>query len=101
MVTESILNKKLSLPKLSRNTLMAIVILLFVVGLFYWFQYRPSKIRSSCVEEASQEAKELLTTKAKLPGGEEYEEASVRNLFLEDDYDFYYLNCLNSKGLSE
>ena len=60
---------------------MVIILGLFLVGSwFYWFQYRPSKIRSYCAWAVRWEE-----------GGPQCR--------TEKCYDFRYKECLHSKGL--
>ena len=35
---------------------LLVIVLLLIVGSFYWFELRPSNIRSSCQAKATQEA---------------------------------------------
>lgn len=66
-----------------KNKFLYILLILFLIlGLFYWFQIRPSNIRSYC-------------------------DWSVRwgpdkpsNSQIEKKYDFLYKSCLRSKGIS-
>ena len=62
-----------------------IALLIFLIALwFYWFQYRPSMIRSNC------------DSQAKLSARVKY---NKDNKFLEKDYDSYFRFCMNENGL--
>ena len=86
MPSESIWNKKISLPKMNRITKLAILVLLILGSWFYWFQYRPSKIRAECAEKA----KEFIRDSKDLSFSEGIA-----------GYELVYKNCLRSKGISE
>jgi len=61
---------------------LGLVFLLFI-GWFYWFQWRPTRIRSYC-------AKEVATM---LSGSDR----TITNF--QKTYDLFYESCLNQKGL--
>lgn len=79
---------------------------IFVLGWFYWFQYRPSDIRKTCHQESIQHAQDLLKKKAKLQyeleiaGVNYYQEGAKENLYYEEDYQNLYKDCLHAKGLN-
>ena len=68
--------------KLKQDKLIVIIIITILVGLFYWFQLRPSLIVKSCNKEAVKKASEIQN------GNEAIE-----------IYDARYKSCLRSKGL--
>ena len=68
------------LTKKSKNVLLTIVgVAIIAAGLFYWFQVRPSTIRSECADIAR-------TKTIKSEGSMKY-------------YEFHYDFCLNERGL--
>lgn len=78
------------------------IALIVVVGslLFYWFQMRPSSIRSSCVQSSIDEARNVVKIRAQM----EYPdyavvEAAKKNLYYNKDYENYYKLCLQRAGL--
>lgn len=82
--------------------LQYILIGLFIFGvLFYWFQYRPSKIRANCAGIATEKAKDKLKYEADKPGGGwgELEDAAARGMFRQEDYRVYFFRCLDEHGL--
>ncbi len=74
---------------MKRNTTLIIALILLVSGAicFYWFEYRPSSIRQFCTSDT----RALLMD---TPAGST--EADYQA-----NYPFYYMKCLNSKGLKE
>ena len=68
-----------------KNNLIFVFIILLIIGfLFYWFQIRPSEIRSECAVITEEELVTKGTKTAK-------EWLMWREL--------YYTSCLNGKGL--
>jgi len=84
---------------MSKKQYIGLIVLAVIVlgGTFYWYEYRPSQIKKECFTTAQEKAKKLLKTKAELSS--EYKEEVERDLYLKDDLDFYYKNCLRKKGL--
>lgn len=83
-------------------------ILILGMGLFYWYEWRPSEIRKKCVEIAKKEAieslylkAELLTDKGNYLESKEYREIADKDMFLKDDYSAKYDMCLKEKGLNK
>jgi len=60
-----------------------ILVLIFVLGAFYWFEYRPTKIKERCSADAR------FDTRADTLFGDEYQK------FIND----YYDDCLMRFGL--
>ncbi len=79
----------------SKNFLLLLIGFLFFFFLFYWYQLRPSSIRSECVVSAQQSASDKLKDST----DENYRKAGEEGKFLPVDYKFYYDLCLNKKGL--
>lgn len=87
---------------MDRKSLQRLLILVvFVLGLlFYWFQIRPSNIKSECSKNALQEAVRQWQNEVS---------KAVRTYGLPDDpneerysqkvYENYYMICLQKKGL--
>jgi len=57
-----------------------LLVIVIVVGSFYWFQWRPSSIKKDCVLETAKLLKDQ------------------RNITIEE-YNLLYKVCLNKKGL--
>jgi hypothetical protein len=87
---------------------VVLCILILSSGWFYWYEIRPSQIRRGCNQWAESTAKEMFVSKNEIikSSGQKqgadarlYEEASVRGMYLKDDYREYYEQCLRSNGL--
>jgi hypothetical protein len=59
------------------------------------------QVRQNCYNEAEEQAKNLLKTKAGLKGGDIYKQAIENDLFLKDDLDKSYEDCLSKNGLKK
>jgi len=75
-----------------------LIIIVIGVGSFYWYQIRPSKIYSQCTVEAENRASDLLKTKVKV-GATEYSKIAEEGMFLKNDYDYAYKECLRKYGI--
>ena len=73
--------------------LFLFVSILLIASWFYWFQLRPSQIRSQCVTESKTKSIDL---KNKLEPN-----ATFKDVFYTKTYDNYFDRCLNEKGLSK
>ena len=71
-----------------------ILVILGIIGWFYWFQIRPSMIYSSCHSQA------ILSTQ-----GKNLEEGFIINQLIKEkvfpDYESHYKACLRSKGINK
>lgn len=78
-----------------------VLTILVIVGWFYWFQYRPSNMQSACAQSAKDKANEELRFIADRPGGGwgAIDEAAHSGRYNDEDYRFYYEQCLNEHGL--
>ena len=77
-----------------------ILIILVILGIFFWYQIRPSIIYSQCHQKALERAQNLLKTKVEL-GDYQYKEATEKEMYLKEDYDFAYKQCLRDKGINK
>jgi len=61
---------------------------------FYWYEYRPSQIRSICERQSIEQAQELFKqiTGKKLSKGSE-------GLYFIANKEAYYLSCVREQGL--
>ncbi|GAG29038.1 unnamed protein product [marine sediment metagenome] len=71
--------------------------LLLLAGWFYWFQWRPTKIRSYCHNRANEKA--TLTSKKSDLLDALYPPEESENKISTKDYIFLYDACLHQKGL--
>lgn len=80
--------------------ILAIVLVPTLIGLtFYWYEWRPSSIRKECYTISTEQAVDLLKTKAELSGGDRFKEGAAKGLYLSDDQKEAYSECLNKNGL--
>ncbi|MEX1997244.1 MAG: hypothetical protein WEA04_01005 [Candidatus Andersenbacteria bacterium] len=65
-----------------KNQLVIIVLIIAALlgGAFYWYEYKPSRVRASCEAES-------------------YEFARAQYREQQDAYDFKFNSCLNRHGL--
>ena len=73
--------------RIRRRHVFIVLVVFSLVGLFYWFQYRPSKIRAACDKQATKAMGDAAAV-GKLSG-----EAAIRV------YDFWYASCLRARGI--
>ncbi len=85
-----------------------VAILLISFSVFFRFVAFPfiqegkeKKARALCVTLAEQQATELLKTKAKMDTYGTFDAAAKQNLFLKDDFESSYKNCLRRCGLEK
>jgi len=82
----------------SAKYIVGVLATLFCIGgAFYWFQWRPAKIRSYCHHQANEKAK--LTIKESSLIDVYYPSEEQENKISTEKYKFLYDNCLHSKGL--
>ena len=77
--------------KILNNWKVIIVILLIAGGLFYWYEWRPSRVYIECQHKAKKWFKN-------------YSEDKLESKFTSDKeraYNFIYENCLRQKGIDE
>jgi hypothetical protein len=100
-----------------KDNYKVILFILCVVGIFYWYEIRPSIIRSGCYNQAKDQAIEKGKTEDSAtylfdrehwdpkngpePAyiNEHLTIISKNNSFNSNDYNTYYKWCLESKGL--
>jgi len=73
-----------------------ILIILGIIGWFYWFQVRPSMIYSICHNQAILSIKPISTQ-----GGYFARKILEKNVFPWDNYEAYYKTCLRSRGINK
>lgn len=61
-----------------KNIILIIIFILLILGGFYWFQYRPTQIRSFC----------------------DWDTKRIHGWRITKTYDEEYNSCLHSKGLN-
>jgi hypothetical protein len=85
--------------KLKIAAIICVTILLILGVLFYWYEYRPSGIRKECVSAAQSYAINLYKIQANLEPSEYAEKRVQQGMYLLDDYEEGYKNCLREHGL--
>jgi hypothetical protein len=82
----------------NNRSLVAFGMVMLVIGVglaFYWYEYRPSRIRATCetqsIEQAQAFLKDLMGKKA--PRG------MPEGMFVQANKEAYYLSCVREQGL--
>jgi hypothetical protein len=73
---------------MKNKKLFILIAIVLIAGWFYWFQYRPSKIKSYCSWAVMWDDK-----------GPKCSNNRNRNSEKSECYDLNYKNCLHEKGL--
>jgi len=85
-----------------KNYWWVILIILIILGAFYWYQIRPSIIYSKCEKLAIGDAINQYISRAKLGSSSSYSwEMALKQWYNKDDYDFAYKMCLREKGINK
>jgi len=82
-----------------KNIFLLICVVLIILILssgFYWYEFRPTKIRKECNSTAVEGAKELAK-----PTGSGLDKLLLGDKYSVEDYEKIYLECLRSKGLNK
>lgn len=77
------------MEKIKQYKYIIILTLIILGGVFYWFEFRPSNIRSSCALWARDKA--VKENEAETGDNKSYQTKA---------YDDYYKRCLREKGLN-
>ena len=73
-----------------------LIIISIGMGLFYWYQIRPSQIYSACHTIATKKAQSTFAERYP------YEKEKIeRGWYLQYDYEVYYKQCLRLKGVNK
>jgi len=73
---------------------LRISIVVAAVWAFYWYEYRPSEIRSTCEGISTEQAVEQFEN---FRG----KDKKIEGLYSRSTKEAFYLNCLNHYGLKE
>ena len=69
---------------------------LIVMGLaFYWYEYRPSRIRATCEMQSTEQSTEFL----KQMMGKQVPKGFPEGLYSQANKEAYYLSCVREQGL--
>ncbi len=72
------------------------VILIVSIGLaFYWYEYRPSRIRATCETQSTERAQEFLRQMI----GKHAPKGFPEGLYNQANKEAYYLSCVREQGL--
>jgi hypothetical protein len=79
-----------------KNKITVVVVLLVLVGLFSWYEIRPSYIRNKCLTDARENAV-LDTNQPQYYKNDLIERTKLQDQLIEKSY----LNCVREYGLSQ
>lgn len=84
--------------------LFGIIFIILLLGVFYWFSYRPAMIEKDCHEEAVQQSKDALSKKDELDiiNSESFiDDIHIldNGAYLRSDYEEYFNHCLRANGI--
>ena len=72
------------------------VILIVSTGLaFYWYEYRPSRIRATCETQATERAQKFFREMI----GKQTPKGFPEGLYSQANKEAYYLSCVREQGL--
>ncbi|GIK23755.1 MAG: hypothetical protein BroJett006_00010 [Betaproteobacteria bacterium] len=80
------------------KSFVALGTVMLIIGLglaFYWYEYRPSRIRSACEIHATEQAQEFL----KQMMGKNQPKGFPEGLYNQANKEAYYLSCVREQGL--
>ena len=72
------------------------VMLVVTMGFaFYWYEYRPSRIRSACEARSTEQAQAFLREMA----GKQAPKGPPDGFYIRSDKEAYYVSCVREQGL--
>ena len=72
------------------------VMLVIIMGLaFYWYEYRPSRIRATCETRSTEQAQAFLREMM----GKQAPKGLPEGLYSQANKEAYYMNCVREHGL--
>ena len=84
MIVQLPFNKEKFKETFDKTTVITIIVLWLMAGLFYWYAYRPTVIRKGCHASAVNDSRARIKSK---------------DGYYQEDYNFYYNQCFHEKGL--
>ncbi len=84
------------MKKIKNNLFLLLLFIVILAGLFYWYEVRPSTIRSSCYKTASDKLDDNFS-KIELFNRQQDKSTTFRDGVYA--HNFYYNNCLRKHGL--
>lgn len=73
----------------------AVMLVVSVGFAFYWYEYRPSRIRATCETQATEQAQEFL----KQMMGKHAPKGLPEGLYSQANKEAYYMSCVRGQGL--
>lgn len=87
------------------STLFTAGIVVIAAFLFYWYEWRPSRVRAECQTSSAKAAAVLLKSKAAVESNQyiraDMERAVEKGMFYVEDQERAYQNCLRANGLAQ
>jgi hypothetical protein len=83
---------------MDNRSIMALFATIIIIGsgvAFYWYEYRPSRIRSACEMQATEQAHDFL----KQMMGKRASKDLPEGLYIEANKEGFYLSCVRKQGL--
>ena len=80
------------------RSIVALGAVMLVVGIwlaFYWYEYRPSRIRATCETQSTEQAQEFLRQMM----GKQAPKGFPEGLYGQANKEAYYMNCVRGQGL--
>ncbi len=86
-----------------RNLVIIALLLPFISGWFYWFQWRPSAIRRDCAASAKELAVSAFKKRVELNPSATTQDKNQASggAYMPNDRDSYYKICLIESGLEK
>jgi hypothetical protein len=83
----------------------AILLIIALGFLFYWYEVRPIRIYRGCAVQSSVDARKLLRSKSELmkgtKQGDSYKKLVDKDMYLRSDYESFFKKCVNYYGLEK
>jgi hypothetical protein len=77
--------------------ILLIIIVAIINGAFYWFQWRPTRIRTNCLDKSRSDALYDIQASAEYPNMTTLQTAKEEELLMHQ----IYQNCLKENGLEK
>jgi type II secretory pathway component PulM len=84
--------------KIDKILIISVIMLVILVVVFYWFAWRPSYIRKSCIKNAQQEISNMDNGDFNV---DKFVAERTGGGYLQESIDRIYSNCLREHGLEK
>jgi hypothetical protein len=84
------------------RSIVALGALMLVVGAglaFYWYEYRPSRIRAACETYATEQAQAFLRQMMGKNASKGLPTGLLEGMYSEANKENYYISCVRKQGL--